>query len=372
MTATVVQQESKATSKAKDRIIGYDFARSLAILGMILVNFKLVLGASKTGSDVLVWSVGLLEGRAAATFVVLAGVGLSLLSRRSREQGSTQERTKTRRQIWKRALFLFVFGLLYSPIWPPDILHFYGIYLAFGAMILYVPDRHLWRWAGGFTVIFAVMMIVFNYETGWDFDALEYLDFWTPAGMIRHLFFNGFHPVFPWTAFLIAGMWLGRQDVRNSAVRQSILIRSGVILIMSEVASAILIRLFSPSMGTDIAEALFTRNMMPPMPLYILSGGATAMIVIVLCIAFTERVKDAKWIQPFVAVGQLALTVYVAHVILGMGIMEAMGWLNSDQTLVFAVTYSFVFYFAMVIFAHLWRQSFKRGPVEWLMRQLTD
>jgi uncharacterized membrane protein YeiB len=69
----------------KQRIIGYDLARALAIFGMVVVNFKIVMGAEQNGPPWLTQLVGLLEGRAAATFVVLAGVGLSLLSRNSRD-----------------------------------------------------------------------------------------------------------------------------------------------------------------------------------------------------------------------------------------------------------------------------------------------
>jgi uncharacterized membrane protein len=61
------------------RIIGYDVARALAIFGMVVVNFKVVMAASEADPGWLASLVGLLEGRAAATFVILAGVGLSLL-----------------------------------------------------------------------------------------------------------------------------------------------------------------------------------------------------------------------------------------------------------------------------------------------------
>lgn len=52
----------------KKRIIGYDLARSLAIFGMIIVNFKIVMGAQDQGPGWLVNLIGLLDGRAAATF----------------------------------------------------------------------------------------------------------------------------------------------------------------------------------------------------------------------------------------------------------------------------------------------------------------
>ena len=73
------------------RIIGYDVARAIAILGMVLVNFKIVMWDGETGPYWLAWLVSLLEGRAAAIFVILAGVGLSLLSQRARLAKDTQK-----------------------------------------------------------------------------------------------------------------------------------------------------------------------------------------------------------------------------------------------------------------------------------------
>ncbi|MCZ6774700.1 MAG: hypothetical protein O7G83_22320 [Proteobacteria bacterium] len=47
-----------------NRIIGDDLARSLAVSGMVVVNFKIVMSAQKNGPDWLVNLVGLLDGRA--------------------------------------------------------------------------------------------------------------------------------------------------------------------------------------------------------------------------------------------------------------------------------------------------------------------
>jgi len=78
----------------KKRIVGYDLARAIAIFGMVVVNFKIVMGAGQNGPAWLVSSVGLLNGRAAATFVVLAGVGLWLrLRRATRPMGAGAERS---------------------------------------------------------------------------------------------------------------------------------------------------------------------------------------------------------------------------------------------------------------------------------------
>jgi len=61
------------------RIEGYDLARALAILGMVVVHFALVMSSER--ADEGGWAsklIQLLDGRAAATFMVLAGVGITL------------------------------------------------------------------------------------------------------------------------------------------------------------------------------------------------------------------------------------------------------------------------------------------------------
>ncbi len=68
-----------ATTSSK-RIVGLDIARALAVLGMVIVNYKVVMVSNAT-QGWLATTTGLLEGRAAATFVVLAGIGLSLMTR---------------------------------------------------------------------------------------------------------------------------------------------------------------------------------------------------------------------------------------------------------------------------------------------------
>lgn len=219
------------------RILGYDFARALAFIGMVLVNFKLVMNTNGGGPAWLDWLVGLLAGRAAATFVVLAGVGISLLSQQARLSGDNHKISQIRHTLLKRALFLFVIGLLYAPIWPPDILHFYGVYIAIGALLLPVAEKWLWRLAFAFVGLFVVLFLLFDYETGWDWVTLTYLDFWQMPGMIRHSFFNGFHPVIPWTAFLLVGMWLGRQDVANPLFRKKLLWGSLALVVVAETIS---------------------------------------------------------------------------------------------------------------------------------------
>jgi len=341
---------------------------------MVVVNFKIVMGAETNGPSWLVFMAGLLDGRAAATFVVLAGAGLSLLSHKGRTQDNPGLLEQNRRILLKRAFFLFVIGSLYSPIWPADILHFYGVYIAVAAFLLAAPSKRLWIFAASLVMAFCVMLIVLDYEKGWDWNTLSYEGLWTPVGAARHIFFNGFHPVAPWLAFLFLGMILGRQDMSSPVIRLRIIIWGISVALAAELASYLLTRstsLVADSIDREIIAALVGTKPMPPTPLYMFAGAGVACAVIAASISFGERYKNSAWIRPFVSTGQLALTLYVGHVVIGMGIMEAFGILE-NQTLQFAMSASVLFCISGVLFAYLWRRWFRRGPIELVMRILTE
>lgn len=360
------QSQQNETRNKKSRIIGYDVARSLAVFGMVIVNYKVVMGASENGPEWLVWLAGLFDGRAAATFVILAGVGISMLARKGRIAQDRERIRQDRHTLFKRAVFLFVVGLLYTPLWPADILHFYGVYIVFAALLLLASDRQLWLGAIGLSVAFLLLVFIFDYEKGWDFSTLTYVDFWTFAGMVRHIFFNGFHPVIPWLAFVLIGMWLGRQEIKNTQVRRTILWVSVSVAAVAELLSFILVKLFPGESGV-----IFGTEPMPPMPLYIIAGAGTAIAIITLCLELTFRYPNARIFSPLVATGQLALTLYVAHVVIGMGFLEIIGRLE-HQTLQFATISAIVFSVLAIVFSSYWRKHFQRGPLEWVMRKVTS
>ncbi|MFT7542854.1 MAG: hypothetical protein ACI9K5_003836, partial [Gammaproteobacteria bacterium] len=71
----------------------------------------------------------------------------------------------------------------------------------------------------------------------------------------------------------------------------------------------------------------------------------------------------------FVPTGQMALTLYVAHVFLGLGVLEELGRLE-NQSLPFSVGSALAFYLGAMVFSFLWLRRFRRGPLEALMRKL--
>lgn len=357
----------------KKRIIGIDVARALAVIGMIIVNFKVVLG--ENGEGWLKSFAHLFDGKAAATFVVLAGVGLALMTNSAIKNCDHVKLKITRNRIAKRALFLFIVGISYIAIWPADILHFYGIYMAITILLLASKEKTILISAISLIIAFPILMTFWNYGTGWNFDTLDYQDFWTIEGFVRNLFFNGFHPVVPWTAFMLFGYWFGKQDLNNDKFIKKTLWISTATFISIQVLSYISISFLSEGNRESVEELthIIGTNPMPPLPIYMFNGIAIAIAIISACIIIAKRFDNNLIVDALNKTGQLALTFYVAHVIIGMGIIEAinpskMGKYSVD----FSIAYALAFSLFCILFAVIWSKYKKSGPLEWIMRKVTD
>lgn len=354
------------------RIPGYDLARAIAIFGMMIINFRDNM-EGVSASEWFLWLSERIEGRAAAAFVILAGVGLSLLSRRARLSNAPEDWSSVRNILLKRGIFLFGLGLCYGHIWwPADILHFYGIYLTIGAFLLTASDRRLWTLAAGFTGIFVIFMFVCRYEEGWDFENLNDADLSALAGIIRHFFFNGYYPIFPWVAFLLIGIWLGRLNISERALRMKILLGGIVSAFLAEGVSFLLTDFsltLSYKADTTLIYFLISTIPDPPMPLFMISACGTGLALIIISIIIAEKFAESEWMRPFLATGRLSLTIYLFHVIIGMNALESLGMLDKPESL--ALVNAILCYGVSVISACFWTARFERGPLEWMMRRIS-
>ncbi len=357
----------------KNRIIGIDVARAFAIIGMILVNFKMIFG--QQGSSWLINFTSLFEGKAAALFVILAGVGIAFMTNTAVKNNDKVKLRQARIKIYKRALLLFIIGLSYIVIWPADILHFYGIYMLLTILFLKGKTLHISLGIFGCLLLYPTLMFWIDYDTGWNFKDFSYIDFWTVNGFIRNLFYNGFHPVIPWTAFMLLGLWFGRQDLTNGKFIKRTFIISLVVAIGMQFFSKFLIYFLSggnETIITELAPVLGT-SPMPPLPIYLFSSSSIALCVICGCIWFAKSMRNSLIIMVLKSTGQLALTFYVAHIIIGIGVVELLTTTKLGMfSIEFSVIYAIVFSILCMGFAIVWLRYKKQGPLEWILRKLTD
>jgi uncharacterized protein len=67
------------------------------------------------------------------------------------------------------------------------------------------------------------------------------------------------------------------------------------------------------------------------------------------------------------------LTFYVAHVIVGMGIIEAINPTKiGNYSIEFSVIYATVFCLMCIFFAVIWRKYYNSGPLEWILRKIAN
>ncbi len=181
------------------RLAGPDIARFIAFTGMVLVNFRIAAQVSGT-HDWAFQITHLFEGRAAA-------------------------------------LFLLAIGLLNQIIFPADILHYYGVYFLCAIPMMRLSPCGLMIASILILALSFAMLIGLNYEAGWNWITLECGDFRTVKGFIRNLFYNGWHPVFPWITFLLFGMALAKTNLAKPATQFKLLI-GGIIWTIASQSSA--------------------------------------------------------------------------------------------------------------------------------------
>ncbi len=355
------------------RIIGLDVARAFAIIGMIIVNFKVVFGNQ---GNYLVNSIfNFFDGKASATFVVLAGTGIAIMYKSSLKSNDFLKFNILRKRILKRALFLFITGLILMIFWIGDILHFYGVYMIF--MLLFLRKKSIYILLSGIIIlmIFPLLLFFLDYETSWNFQKLEYYDLWTVNGFIRNLFFNGFHPVFPWLSFMFFGYILGKQNLRDNKTINKIFWTSLISFILVQLFSYYSISFFTNQLKINSEELYYVigTGSMPPLPIYMLNGTSIAFVIITGSIILSRKFSDYLIIDALQKTGKLSLTIYITHIFLGIGIIEYIYPENiGNFSINFSITYALIFSLISILSSYFWLNYYKKGPLEWIMRKLTD
>ncbi|WP_233558133.1 DUF418 domain-containing protein [Alginatibacterium sediminis] len=245
----------------------------------------------------------------------------------------------------------------------------------FAAAVFNLKPRQLLFITVLLSLLFPLLLLVFDYEKNWDWDSLSYQNFWSLDGMIRHVLFNGFHPVIPWAAFLVFGMWLGRLDLGQPKIRIRLLLVASLSLLLVEFSFSQLRQWLGNgdvwAMKSEEVTFLFSTSMIPPLPQYLVSAGSSALLVIVICLYISQLFAGNRLVTWLCQTGQLSLSIYVGHVIFGLGVIEAMGRLQ-NQSIEFSLICSALFCVVALGLSVLWLRFFKRGPLESVFRKFVS
>lgn len=357
--------------ESSKRIMGFDLARAYAIFGMYIVNFNIVFGDYKDPS-LSGKFLSLFSGNSSSVFVMLAGMGVALMT--NRPAYTTEEKNKLRSTINKRAWFLVALGLLLFLWWPADILHFYGGYMHIAALLLFLDKKYYLVAAGFAVIVFHGLLLVLPYETGWNFETLQYKDFWTVTGFLRNTIYNGWNAVFPWLAYFTVGMYLGRLDwtLPKTQIR---MFSTGLILF---VFVAGLQLLSGKLIQNEDLKFFIEADYLPPFLPFTLSTLGFGLMLIAFFMFISKFLSGNKFAHNVAKTGQMTLTHYLSHVTIGMIVFAMItgkeyGGVIQEQAAVHPLiifAFATVYYIFSYYFSKLWTKKYKNGPFEMLMRKI--
>ena len=305
--AVVGESVTRAGSAAApSRLAALDATRALAVIGMISVN----VGPS-TGSDVADVLHRLPLGRASLLFVVLAGLGTSLATRRA---GQRESGMPWGLILWRSGLLL-AGGLTLQRLdhGVSVILPTYAVLFLLALPLSRVPERAVAALAAGATVLGPIAWIGLQQHRGADYGQTPAVAGDPPLEVVHAIFLSGPYPVITWAGPFLLGMWLGRRDLAHPALQRRLVVVGAAAAVGGRALSAGLVQLVGAPGDTVGFDRLVTAVGHSQMPLWLVSGMGSAVLVLGVMLRAGEAPRT--WLWPLVLTGQLALTIYVGHLV---------------------------------------------------------
>lgn len=339
--ATTIDTPPHPTRRAAGwrREVGLDAARALALLGMCAAH---TIAPHDGPGDVV-------HGRSAILFAIVAGFGIAMMAGGHRGPGSVSL-PDVRLRIVVRAMALFVLGEILDAFGVPIvvILQVYAVTFVAAAAFVGVRVRTL---LGAAVIAFAV-------------GPMTVLLPWPMSGALLSGNFTTY-PVVQWLGLVLVGMAVGRIDPART---RRLVVTLGAAAVGGAAAYAcgwgLWGLLTSDAVrrccsGPEAGRVLW--SFVSPDPhsgsAFEMVGGAGISIALVLALLLSTRLP---WIRqalvPLVAVGSIALSLYVLHAVL----LGVAGWLGRTVSVAdFWITIGIVAALAVGM-----RALHRRGPLE--------
>ena len=365
---------------SSSRIESLDVARAIALFGVVAMNFHAYLNGAQSmyPTQPSVWDrlfnplTGPLTTRFAATFVLIAGIGVSLFTQRARESNNRADIQHARIVLLRRGTLLYVLGYFVQWIWPGTILFYYGAYFIIAAAVFAWSSRQL--------IGLCTISIVAAAGLSW-WRASQLLDGnltnWlspspnSPRNLLIRTFVDYTHPVFPWIAFFIAGIMLGRHIHHLSKIRLPLMFFAILVVLATHAANFLLTPTSQISDRNFVLAKLLSTQPLDRGILFSLGTLATAVVALCLVSLVVERALRTIALRLFVKLlaraGRMTLSVYLLHVVFFNLVVHRLHWVGAtglDTTLVLSIS----FYVVAIFIASWWNKHFGLGPAERVYR----
>ncbi|MGB8859906.1 MAG: DUF418 domain-containing protein [Ilumatobacteraceae bacterium] len=361
------------TADAPQRYVELDVIRAVALIGVCVMNYHgyLILDGAKYPPTTFVERVfdpwqGPLSTRFAATFVTVAGMGITLLTRRSRASGNRHAISADRWKLVRRGVLLYAFGFFLNWVWDGTILFYYGAFFVAGALLFTMRIRWLVTIGAGAALAaaglqwWAVERASSGHDTSWLLHG-EATATRSPRDLLLDTFVRGTHPLLPWLVFLCMGIVLGRM-MPFTAVRRMHLALTGAGLLALGYAAHEAVA-WHPTLESTTP---FDRGV-----LYTLTTVGSSLLAVSLVGAIAEATASVASTKGLAATGRTTLTLYVGHVLVYNLLVHWLEWVH-PAGLATALVFAAAFWMGAVVTATAWQHWHGIGPLEWVYRRFSE
>ncbi|NAZ82685.1 DUF1624 domain-containing protein [Kineococcus sp. R8] len=353
------------------RVVGVDLTRGVAIAGMMAAH---IVTSSDTGFPLRLYELS--EGRASATFAVLAGLSLGLANSRG---GDARSRAAARVGILVRGLVIGFVGLFLVGLGTniAVILPYYGLAFLAVLPVLWWPARRLLPLAGTWLLLAPVASLALRrgLPPG-PGDQPTPASLAQPVELLQTLLLTGYYPVIGWTGYLLLGLAVSRLDLRAARTGVRLLAGGAALAAAAWLASALLLGpLGGRAILGDLTGAVFygtvpatswwwlaVRSPHSGTPPDLLHTSGCALAVLGLALLLPHLAT--RLLAPLAAFGGMPLTVYTAHVV-AIALYPASG---TDRPGLLLLAHVLV----GCLLAALWRRTAGRGPLESVVRTISS
>ncbi len=379
-------------SGRRPRTAALDVARAVALVGVFVQNYVVAFNLYPLRTDawpdafhgwlarLTDYSQGPLTTRFAAALVTIFGIGLTLL-------GSSSEFSR-----WtpvRRGLLLFVGGMWFNTAWPGTILPFYGMYLVILGPFARVTRRaYLLVAAVGVTVVtFAVRLWIFlaldadrgrlSRELAWlamRDERGSRLGLSNPRGFVASMLYWGAHPLLPWLAFVLVGMWVGRTPWKTVAVQRRLVAVGLAMVAVGYIVASVMTRQVSGkwawAWSTTLSSPYFDNPVKYDAPLYVLVTVGSSVAGIGLVLLAASRFPSAWVTRRLSEAGRVTLSIYVLHGLIPAAMFR--WWLDRPSLGVgWAVLVALAAWVVAMAVGSWWVRGFRMGPLEDVLRRFS-
>lgn len=334
------------------RLVGIDLARGLAVLGMLAAHLLTI--DPFDASDPSTW-IDVVNGRSSILFATLAGVSIALVSG-GRHPLVGPARARAAGRLALRGALLWGIGLLLVMTGVPVyvILPAYALLFALALPFLGMRSRGLFLTAA---LVAAVMP--------WIFPFLDAAPVWSGRGGDELQALVGWAYPFPvWIAFLLAGMGLGRLDLRRLPVQAATAVVGAAVSVLGygvAIATGPAVSEAGPYVAAVWSAEAHSSGLWE-----VVGSGGFAIAMIGLCLLACRT--PVRWLViPVRAVGSLPLTAYVLQLVVWAVFAAAVLGDTSD---LFGVRDAGLFLpltLGIVVGCTAWALLIGRGPLEALI-----